>query len=204
MEIWLAQQINPRSPVYNICQFTEIHGAVDSALFEAALRQVVAEAESFCLQFIESSDGIQQFVSLPDWSLPVIDLSAEVDPQAAAEAWMKADYEQPTDLLNNLPFGFALLKVAPDRFFWYQRCHHIAMDGAGGRLIAQRMAQVYSARVKGVVAQERPFGPVALLLENDVRYRASAHFTKDWEVWSASVVTTVSSRSVATRCSPCG
>lgn len=185
MEIWLAQQINPRSPVYNICQFTEIHGAVDSALFEAALRQVVAEAESFCLQFIESSDGIQQFVSLPDWSLPVIDLSAEVDPQAAAEAWMKADYEQPTDLLNNLPFGFALLKVAPDRFFWYQRCHHIAMDGAGGRLIAQRMAQVYSARVNGVVAQERPFGPVALLLENDVRYRASAYFTKDREYWLA-------------------
>ncbi len=185
MEIWLAQQINPRSPVYNICQFTEIHGAVDSALFEVALRQVITEAESFCLQFIESSAGIQQFVSLPDWSLPLIDLSAEVDPQAAAEAWMKADYEQPTDLLNDLPFGFALLKVASDRFFWYQRCHHIAMDGAGGRLIAQRMAQVYSALVNGVTAQERPFGPVSLLLENDLRYRASARFTKDREYWLA-------------------
>lgn len=50
IEIWLAQQINPGSPVYNIGQLTKIHGAVDPAIFELALRQVVAEAESPRLQ----------------------------------------------------------------------------------------------------------------------------------------------------------
>ncbi|UUM21367.1 non-ribosomal peptide synthetase [Mycoavidus sp. SF9855] len=183
MEIWLAQQIKPQSPVYNISQFTEIHGIVDPTLFEAALQQVVLEAQSLCLQFTESDDGLQQFVGSLNWSLPLIDVSAEVDPQAAAEAWMRADYEQPIDLLHSLPFGYALLKVAPDRFLWYQRYHHIVMDGIGGVLIAQRMAQMYSARVKGVAAKECPFGSVSLLLENDARYRASAQFPRDRAYW---------------------
>ncbi|KAF9393945.1 hypothetical protein CPC16_000656, partial [Podila verticillata] len=183
MEIWLAQQIDPDTPVYNIGQFTAIHGIVDPTLFEAALRQVITEAESLCLQFIESDDGLQQFVGSLDWSLLLIDVSAEVDPQAAAEAWMRADYEQPTDLLHGPLFGYALLKVAPARFLWYQRYHHIVMDGVGGILIAQRMAQVYSARVKGVAANECPFGPVSLLLENDARYRVSAQFTRDRAYW---------------------
>ncbi|UAW64588.1 non-ribosomal peptide synthetase [Mycoavidus sp. HKI] len=182
-EIWLAQKINPDSPAYNICQFTEIQGAVDSTLFEAALRQVIAEAESLRLQFIESNDGPRQFVGSSDWSLPLIDVSADVNPQAAAEAWMRADYEQPIDFLRNPLFGYALFKTAPNRFFWYQRYHHIVMDGAGGVLIAQRMAQVYSALVKGVTAKECLFGPLSLLLENDDSYRASAQFTKDQAYW---------------------
>lgn len=105
-EIWLAQKINPDSPVYNIGQFTEIHGAVDSTLFEAALRQVVAEAESLGLQFIENRDGIQQYIGSPNCLLHVIDLSVDVDSQAVAEAWMRADYGQTIDLLHGPLFGY--------------------------------------------------------------------------------------------------
>lgn len=64
------------------------------------------------------------------------------------------------------------------------------------------MAQVYSARVKGVIAQERPFGPVSLLLENDVRYRASAHFTKDREYWLAHCADWPSAVTLADRQAP--
>ncbi len=183
MEIWLAQQINPDSPVYNIGQFTQIHGAVDRDLFEIALRQVVAEAQSPRLQFVESSDGLRQCVGSPKWSLPFIDFSAEGEPQAAAEAWMRADYERPVDLLRGPLFDYALLKVASDRFLWYRRCHHIVVDGVGFALIAQRMAQVYSALIEGVAANKCPFGPISLLLENDARYRASAQCTKDRAYW---------------------
>ncbi|UUM21174.1 amino acid adenylation domain-containing protein [Mycoavidus sp. SF9855] len=182
-EIWLSQQIHLESPAYNISQFTKIHGAVDPSLFEAALRQVISEAESLRLQFIESSDGLEQWVGSPDWSLPLIDLSAKIDPQTAAEAWMKADYEQPTDLLHGPLFSYALLKIAPDQFLWYQRYHHIVVDGAGRALIARRAAQVYSSRVKGVATNENPFGPVSVLLANDTCYRASDQFTEDQAYW---------------------
>ncbi|MCG1040562.1 Condensation domain-containing protein [Burkholderia sp. b14] len=45
-EIWLAQLIHPDSPIYNVAQYTAIRGPLDVALFEAALRQVVAETQS--------------------------------------------------------------------------------------------------------------------------------------------------------------
>ncbi len=185
MEIWLAQHLKPSSPVYNICQFMEIHGKVDPVLFEAAMQQVVAETESLRLQFTDNGDGLRQYVGSPDWSLSFIDVSLEADPQVAAEAWMRADYEQPSNFPHSPLFSYALLKLAADRFFWYQRCHHITIDGIGGALIAQRMAQVYSMLVNGVATQEPPSGPVSLLLENDARYRTSVQFTKDRAYWLA-------------------
>ncbi|KAF9388086.1 hypothetical protein CPC16_006705, partial [Podila verticillata] len=201
-EIWLAQQLNLDSPAYNIGQFTEIQGAVDPVLFEAALRQVVEEAESLRLQFIESGDGFQQFVGSPDWSLPLIDVSADADPQAAAEAWMRADYNQPIDLLHGPLFGYALLQIAPQRFFWYQRYHHIVIDGTGRALIVQRMAQEYSALANGLVANKCPFGPVSVLLKSDIHYRASAQFTKDQTYWLKHCVDWPESVTLANRQAP--
>ncbi len=96
---------------------------------------------------------------------------------------MRADYGQTIDLLHGPLFGYALLKVASDRFLWYQRYHHIVMDGAGRALIAQRVAQVYSSRVKSVTMNEHPFKPLSLLLESDAHYRASTQFKKDQAYW---------------------
>ena len=183
-EIWLAQQIHPDSPVYNFGQFTVIHGVVEPTVFEAALRQVVDEADSLRLQFIENDRGLlQQFVGSPDWSLSLIDVSAEADPQVAAEAWMRADYEQPAELLRGPLFGYALLKVAPSRFLWYQRYHHIVMDGLGRALITQRVAHVYSAMSQGVAADPCPFGSISQLLESDAQYRTSAQWRRDEAYW---------------------
>jgi hypothetical protein len=43
-------------------------------------------------------------------SLPLFDVSADLDPKAVAEAWMKADLAEPVDLLCCPLFSFALFK----------------------------------------------------------------------------------------------
>jgi hypothetical protein len=93
-EIWLAQQLHPDSPVYNIAQYTVIEGAIDAVVFEAALHQVIDEADTLRLQFVDSDDGLRQRIGAPAWSMPVLDFTSEDDPQAAAQAWMQADYQQ--------------------------------------------------------------------------------------------------------------
>ncbi len=182
-EIWLAQQIDPHSPVYKVAQFTVIDGPIEPVIFEAALRQVVEEAQSVRLQFINSGDGVKQFVASPKWTLTTFDFSAELDPQAAAEAWMKADYEKPVDLFNGSLFGYALLKVAADKFLWYQLNHHITMDGFGRSLITQRVADVYSAMVEGQAVTPCPFGTLSQLLQSEAQYRASQQSTEDRAYW---------------------
>ncbi|WP_338911146.1 non-ribosomal peptide synthase/polyketide synthase [Mycetohabitans rhizoxinica] len=182
-EIWLAQQLHPDSPVYNIAQYTTIEGAVDSAVFEAAWQQVISEADSLRLQFIESDEGLRQYIGSPNGLLPILDFSAEADPLAAAQVWMRADYAQPVDILREPLFRGALLKVAPEQFVWYQRSHHIIMDGYGGVLIAQRIAHVYSAMCKGIAPDPCLFGSVLQLLKNDTQYRTSARWSRDEAYW---------------------
>ncbi|MCG1020033.1 condensation domain-containing protein, partial [Mycetohabitans sp. B4] len=147
--VWLAQQLHPDSPVYNIAQYTVIDGEIGAAVFEVALRQVIDEADTLRLQFVDSDDGLRQRISAPAWSMPVLDLTSQADSEAAAQAWMQADYQQSVNLMQGPLFGYALLKVAPAQWIWYQRYHHIMMDGYGQYLIAQRVAHVYSALCAG-------------------------------------------------------
>ncbi|WP_338910464.1 amino acid adenylation domain-containing protein [Mycetohabitans rhizoxinica] len=182
-EIWLAQQLHPDSPVYNIAQYIVIEGAIEPAVFEAALRQVIDEADTLRLQFVASDDGLRQRIGAPAWSMPVLDLTAQADPQAAAQAWMCADYQQPVNLMQGPLFCYALLKVAPAQWIWYQRYHHIMMDGYGQSLITQRVAHVYSALCAGVTSEPCTFGSVLELLESDAQYQASAQRARDEAYW---------------------
>ncbi|MCF2135267.1 condensation domain-containing protein, partial [Mycetohabitans sp. B3] len=182
-EIWLAQQLYPDSPVYNIAQYTMIDGAIDAAAFEAALRQVIDEADTLRLQFVDSDDGLRQRIGTPAWSMPVLDLTAQADPQAAADAWMQADYQQSVNLTQGPLFCYALLKVAPAQWIWYQRYHHIMTDGYGQYLIAQRVAHVYSALCAGTAPAACDFGSIRQLLESDAQYQTSNQREKDEAYW---------------------
>ncbi|WP_338927353.1 amino acid adenylation domain-containing protein [Mycetohabitans endofungorum] len=182
-EIWLAQQLRPDSPVYNIAQYTVIDGVIEPAVFEAALRQVIDEADTLRLQFVDSDDGLRQRIGAPAWSMPVLDLTAQADPQAAAQAWMQADYQQPVNLMQGPLFCYALLKVAPAQWIWYQRYHHIMTDGYGQHLIAQRVAHVYSALCAGTAPAACDFGSIRQLLESDAQYQASAQRAQDEAYW---------------------
>ena len=85
--IWFAQRINPSSPAYSIAEYIEIHGSIDPLLLEQALRQVVSEAQALRVQIFDHADGPRQIIGdVQAWSMPVIDVSAEPDARAAAEA----------------------------------------------------------------------------------------------------------------------
>src|SRR4051812_20546649 len=130
--IWFAQKLDPSSPAYNIGEYIEIDGPIVLPLFERALRQVVAEAQSLRLQFSEIAGEPRQTVGEPvAFPLPIIDVSGEPDARAAAQAWMQADLARPVDPTIGPLFGFALFKASAARFFWYARYHHIVLDGYG-------------------------------------------------------------------------
>ena len=153
-------------------------------MFERALRQVVAEAQSLRLQFSEQAGEPRQFIGEPTaWSLPIIDVSAEPDARAAAETWMKADLARPIDPMVGPLFGFALFKASATRFFWYARYHHIVLDGFGMWLVARRVAEVYTGLCAGESSQGDAFGSLSGLLDEDAAYRASGQLDEDRHYW---------------------
>ena len=114
--IWFAQKLNIQPRI----QHRRIHRdlrAVDPILFERALRQVITEADALRLKIIDQEDGPRQIVRTPAaWSMPVIDVSAEPDARAAAEAWMRDDLAQPIDPTDGPLFCFALFKTSQSLF----------------------------------------------------------------------------------------
>ncbi|MEH7625710.1 non-ribosomal peptide synthetase DhbF [Bacillus subtilis] len=182
--IWFAQQLDPDNPIYNTAEYIEINGPINIALFEEALRHVIKEAESLHVRFGENMDGPWQMINpSPDVQLHVIDVSSVPDPEKTALNWMKADLAKPVDLGHDPLFNEALFIAGPDRFFWYQRIHHIAIDGFGFSLIAQRVASTYTALIKGQTAKGRSFGSLQAILEEDTDYRGSEQYEKDRQFW---------------------
>ena len=185
-EIWFAEQrLNTANRVYNSGECVEIYGPVDPVLFEAALRRVVGEVDSLHVRFVEDSDGPRQVVEpLSEWLMPVVDVSEEPDPHKAAEDWMAANVARPMDLARGPLFSYALIKVRPDRFLWYQNHHHLVMDGFGSSLLARRVAEIYTALVHGLTCDQNFFGSLQQLLDSDSNYRASEQFAKDRKYWT--------------------
>ncbi|WP_261887409.1 non-ribosomal peptide synthetase [Vibrio aerogenes] len=184
--IWFAQEINQKAnpKVYKVTECLEIFGPVRTDLFETAARQTIGETESCHLVFERTPDGPRQrLISLPFWPFPVLDMSGEDDPDAAAREWMTSDMERPFDLQQGPLFSLALLRVAPERFLFYLSGHHIMMDGFGGVLFSSRLAQIYSALIAGETPPACPFSRLSDVMLADQNYEASKQFQRDRQYW---------------------
>ncbi len=183
--IWHAQQLDPGNPIYNIGEYMDIQGELNLDLFETALRHTVIEAETVRLRFTGDGESLRQYVTAGnDWTLHVVDLSRETEPRAAAEEWMRADINRAADLREDALFTYAVLRLAEDRIFWYQRCHHIACDGFSGSILTGRVAEIYNALLEQKDFSRDALSPLSMLLEADATYRASADFSADRDYWN--------------------
>jgi nonribosomal peptide synthetase MxcG len=179
--IWLGQQLDPDSPSYWTAEAVELSGELDDAAFEAALRQAVAECDALHQRF--SSDGERAWQITDrrdDWVLQRHRLDDD-----GARAWMEADLQQLADLADGTLFGSALLQVAPARTLWYLRVHHVALDGFGYALLAQRVAALYSAGVSGTAIPAARPSALAPVVAEDAAYQASPACAADREFWCA-------------------
>lgn len=188
--IWYAQQLHPDNPMYNTGEYVVIQGHVDAACFEASLRQAVAEAESLNMVFGENEQGPWQAPNggSEEWPFHVIDVRNEPEPNEAAWSWMKRDMEQTVNLAVGPLFGEALFRISDDCYYWYQRVHHIAIDGYGVSLLARRVAQLYTAMVDGRANDEAvqtgiSFGPLCSVLDEDAAYHSSDVRERDRQFW---------------------
>ncbi|WP_190814751.1 condensation domain-containing protein [Saccharopolyspora pogona] len=179
--VWLAQRLAPTSPLYNAAEYVEINGPLDVTSFEMAVRATVAEADALNARFVEDHGrAVQQHLrTTVDWPFPVIDLSGHADPSACAHRWMRADLAEIVDLSRGPVFGHALFKLGPTHYRWYHRCHHIALDGYGFSLVAQRVAQSYTTSIN----HRRWFGELREVVEADHAYQMSEQRELDRQFW---------------------
>ncbi|WPP27822.1 non-ribosomal peptide synthetase [Streptomyces sp. CL7] len=184
--LWYAGRLAPDSAAYNTAEAVEIHGPLDTALFETALRRVVAEADTFALRFADTDDGprCRPAPDADDWPLHRVDVSGAGDPEATAWEHVRTDLATPVDLEKGPLFAHTLLTLAPDRHLWLLRAHHLLLDGYSYKLLGRRLADTYNALAEGREPEPSAFAPVSRLQEEEASYLASERHTQDRDHWA--------------------
>ncbi|MFI6036069.1 amino acid adenylation domain-containing protein [Streptomyces sp. NPDC051315] len=184
--LWYAGRLAPDSAAYNTAEAVEIQGPLDTGLFEAALRRTVGEADTFALRFVDTDDGprCHPAPDADDWSLHRVDVSGAEDPEAAAWAFIRTDLAALVDTEKGPLFSHTLLTLAPDRFIWLLRAHHILLDGYSYKLLGRRLAETYNALAEGREPDSSGFAPVSRLQADEETYRGSERYVRDRDHWA--------------------
>ncbi|MGE7878513.1 amino acid adenylation domain-containing protein [Peribacillus muralis] len=183
-EIWFAQQLDPYNPIFNTGEYTEIQGDIDLELLQKAIKQTISEVDSLHVCFEEDKDGIYQSLNaVTDPPIYYFDLSTEPNPHESALAWMSNNLKDVIDLKHGPLFSQAIFKIASNHFYWYQRIHHIVIDGFSFSLISKRVAQIYSALKLNTPYKKDIFEPLTSVIDEDQKYRLSDKYHQDKEFW---------------------
>ncbi|WP_460068199.1 amino acid adenylation domain-containing protein [Streptomyces sp. YKOK-I1] len=182
--IWFSLELGTAEQQYSVGLYTDIRGPLHIPDFRTAARQAVAETEALRLRFTPGTDGSApcQEIGAPDddWTLPVVEAADE----AAARAWMRTDLARTTDIARDPLFSFALITVSPDRHFFYQRAHHLVLDGHSGVLVLRRTAEIYTALREGRDPAEGTLPGLAELHTAEADYHASERYAADRAHWA--------------------
>ncbi|MFE4590135.1 amino acid adenylation domain-containing protein [Streptomyces laurentii] len=185
--LWYAQRLAPGSAAYNTAEAVEIHGTLDSGLFETALRRTVGEAGTFALSYLDTDDGprCRAAEDAADWPLHHVDVRDAADPEAAAWERIRADLATPADTDKGPLFAHTLLTLTAERHIWLLRAHHILLDGYSYKLLGRRLAEVYNALAEGRDPGPGTFAPVDRLRTEEAAYLASERHGRDRDHWAA-------------------
>ncbi|WP_338885886.1 non-ribosomal peptide synthase/polyketide synthase [Rhodococcus sovatensis] len=200
--MWFAQHVDPSVPA-NIAQYVELRGDLDRDLLQRVSSEAALEMQSGFVRIVEVDAEPRQYVdpSLDD-SLGYRDLRGEADPRAVALAWMRADYSAPIDILRDRLISATVLQLEDDLYFWYERVHHVVLDGFGAVTFMNRAAELYTAAVEGTEPKKNLSSDLRKVYDIDVSYRDSTRFDTDREYWAQRIagidsVTSLAGRSAA-------
>ncbi len=182
------------SAIYTIGLTVSIDGALDLALLERAIQEVIA-AEPMLRARVRAAPndaGPQWQVSsaLP-WRLPYTDsLALSGSPQLAAQHAARAIAALKTEGIA--PAGpalwqMALFRTGPARYEWLLRFNHVLLDGYGVMLVGQGIARRYNALLRGETAALEPGPDYARFVERERNYQQSPRFARDQAFWQASM-----------------
>lgn len=149
--LWIGQDLNPESPMYNMVMTYEMRDTISIPHFKLAFQKLV-ETSDVLRSVFEKREGVPVQVYLPDikYELDVIDFSSEENPLETYEAWEKKRVKFHFNLSKCL-FNCALVKLESNRFIWYINQHHLITDGYSTTIIFSRMSLLYEKALLGTL-----------------------------------------------------
>lgn len=186
--IWMAERLSTLPSAWSVAHYVELRGALDPALLGKAIVAGLQQADTLSLRFEEEEGEVWQWVAADrTFGEPsIIDLRTAPDPHRAATERMQADLAQDLRVDGGNPLVcHQLLRVGDDRWYWYQRYHHLLVDGFSFPAITRQIAAIYRAWQRGEATPESPFTPFAEVVDEYQRYAGSEAWQRDKAFWQA-------------------
>lgn len=186
--IWMAERLSTLPGAWSVAHYVELRGALDPALLGKAIVAGLQQADTLSLRFEEEEGEVWQRVAAERTfgEPPIVDLRTAPDPHRAATERMQADLAQDLRVDGGNPLVcHQLLRVGDDRWYWYQRYHHLLVDGFSFPAITRQIAAIYRAWQRGEATPESPFTPFAEVVDEYQRYAGSEARQRDKAFWQA-------------------
>ncbi|MBK4714706.1 MULTISPECIES: enterobactin synthase subunit F [Tenebrionibacter/Tenebrionicola group] len=185
--IWMADRLSAQANAWSVAHYVELNGEVDIARLSQAIVAGMNDVDTLRMRFTERDDGVPvQWVdaSLTFSSPDMLDLRDAASPVSAALAHMRQDLEQDLRISSGKPlYHHALLRIGERRWYWYQRYHHIAVDGFSFTAITRHIASLYTALCRGEQPPASPFTPFSDVVKEYTHYQATPVWLRDAEFW---------------------
>ena len=185
--IWMAEKLSTLPSSWSVAHYVELTGELDAPLLAKAVVAGLQQADTLRMRFSEDNGEVWQWVDSALAFAPpeIIDLREKSDPHAAARALMQADLQQDIRADGTKPLVFHLLiQVGEKRWYWYQRYHHLLVDGFSFPAITRQIAAIYRAWLHGESTPESPFTPFSEVVEEYQQYRQSDAWQRDGAFWT--------------------
>ncbi|OIZ37547.1 non-ribosomal peptide synthetase [Citrobacter freundii] len=184
--IWMAEKLSTLPSAWSVAHYVELTGELDALLLAKAVVAGLEQADTLRMQFSEDNGEVWQWVdpALTFAQPEIIDLREKSNPHEVARALMQADLQQDIRADGNKPLVFhQLIQVGDKRWYWYQRYHHLLVDGFSFPAITRQIAAIYRAWLDGESTPDSPFTPFAEVVEEYQQYRQSDAWQRDGAFW---------------------
>lgn len=187
--IWMADQLSPHVNAYAVAHLTEIPGALQLPEMLNAIAAGLSEADTLHMHYCETQGEVTQH---PGHGRPqpteVCDLRRAENPRKSAEVLIEEDLNSDLRLTTGNPrYRQILIQIADDHWLWYQRYHHIDLDGFSFAALTRRIAEIYSANVSASDPGPSPFTPFSGVIREYLDYQQSETYQRDSRYWQEKV-----------------
>jgi amino acid adenylation domain-containing protein len=182
--VWFDQMLHPDSPLYNMAAYLQIDGFIDRNVFEAAIQLLIQQNDALRIVMRKGKDLPQQeFLSSLTVPLDYLDLSHRQHPLEECLFWMREYIDRPFQLYDSPLFRFSLIKISEACYCWLHNYHHLIIDAYANSLLAQRLAKIYTALIRGQPVDAGPIYPYRDYIVEDLAYLESRKFSQDAQYW---------------------
>lgn len=147
--LWIGQEMNPESPMYNMVMTYALKIPIAVDHFKKAFDELLRRYDALRSVFlVKEGVPIQVFLSDYTYHLDVIDFSNEQDSKSAYKAWEKDRITKRFDITSCL-LDSVLIKLSPSHYIWYINQHHLITDAWSNGILFSTISQLYQKSKNG-------------------------------------------------------